>query len=86
MRYAAPYLSNTAEAVVKLNAAIKAAALQFEKLPKKPVQRGGAVWSWVTTGGCPGHLPRLRRGDPGLSSRTTGRRQSGLSCEPCFET
>ena len=34
MRYAAPYLSDTAEAVVKLNAAIKAAALQFEKLPK----------------------------------------------------
>ena len=32
--YAAPYLSDTAEAVVKLNAAIKAAALQFEKLPK----------------------------------------------------
>ena len=34
VRYAAPHLSNTAEAVVKLNAAIKAAALQFEKLPK----------------------------------------------------
>ena len=34
MRYAAPYLSDTAEALVKLNAAIKAAALQFEKLPK----------------------------------------------------
>ena len=34
LRYAAPYLSDTAEAVVKLNAAIKAAALQFEKLPK----------------------------------------------------
>ena len=34
IRYAAPYLSDTAEAVVKLNAAIKAAALQFEKLPK----------------------------------------------------
>ena len=34
VRYAAPYLSDTAEAVVKLNAAIKAAALQFEKLPK----------------------------------------------------
>ena len=34
VRYAAPYLSNTAETVVKLNAAIKAAALQFEKLPK----------------------------------------------------
>ena len=33
VRYAAPYLSDTAEAVVKLNAAIKAAALQFEKLP-----------------------------------------------------
>ena len=33
-RYAAPYLSGTAEAVVNLNAAIKAAALQFEKLPK----------------------------------------------------
>ena len=35
LRYAAPYLSDTAEAVVKLNAAIKAAALQFEKLPKE---------------------------------------------------
>ena len=34
VRYAAPYLSDTAEAVVKLNTAIKAAALQFEKLPK----------------------------------------------------
>ena len=34
VRYAAPYLSNMAEAVVKLNAAIKAVALQFEKLPK----------------------------------------------------
>ena len=34
VRYAAPYLSDTAEAVVKLNAAIKAAALQFEKLPR----------------------------------------------------
>ena len=34
VRYAAPYLFDTAEAVVKLNAAIKAAALQFEKLPK----------------------------------------------------
>ena len=36
VRYAAPYLSYTAEAVVKLNTAIKAAALQFEKLPKDP--------------------------------------------------
>ena len=36
MRYAAPYLSDTAEAVIKLNTAIKAAALQFEKLPKDP--------------------------------------------------
>ena len=34
VRYAAPYLSDTAKAVVKLNAAIKAAVLQFEKLPK----------------------------------------------------
>ena len=34
-RYTAPYLSDTVEAVVKLNAAIKAAALQFEKLPKE---------------------------------------------------
>ena len=32
--YAVPYLSDTAEAVIKLNTAIKAAALQFEKLPK----------------------------------------------------
>ena len=32
--YAVPYLSDTAEAVVKLNAAIKAAALQFENLPR----------------------------------------------------
>ena len=34
VRYAAPYLPDTAEAVIKLNTAIKAAALQFEKLPK----------------------------------------------------
>ena len=34
VRYAAPYLSDTAEAVIQLNTAIKAAALQFEKLPK----------------------------------------------------
>ena len=34
VRYAAPYLSDTAEAVVKLNVAIKTAALQFEHLPK----------------------------------------------------
>ena len=34
VRCAAPYLSDTAETVVKLNAAIKAAALQFENLPK----------------------------------------------------
>ena len=34
VRYAAPCLSDTAETVVKLNAAIKAAALQFENLPK----------------------------------------------------
>ena len=34
VRYAAPYLSDTAEVVVKLNTAIKAAALQLEKLPK----------------------------------------------------
>ena len=32
--YAAPYLSDSAEAVVKLNTAIKAAVLQFEKLAK----------------------------------------------------
>ena len=44
VRYAAPYLSDTAEAVIKLNTAIKAAALQFEKLPKDlsnvPVRSG----------------------------------------------
>ena len=34
VRYAAPHLSDTAEAVIKLNTAIKAAAPQFEKLPK----------------------------------------------------
>ena len=34
VRYAAPRLSDMAEAVIKLNTAIKAAALQFEKLPK----------------------------------------------------
>ena len=43
VRYAAPYLSDTAEAVVKLNTAIKAAALQFEKLPKE--LSNVAVWS-----------------------------------------
>ena len=62
VRYAEPYLSDTAEAVIKLNTAIKAAALQSKKLPKV-VQRGGAVGSWVTVGGCPGNMPRLRRGD-----------------------
>ena len=34
VRYAVLYLPDTAEAAVKLNAAIKAAALQFENLPK----------------------------------------------------
>ena len=34
VRYAAPYLSDTPETVVKLNAAIKAAALQFKNVPK----------------------------------------------------
>ena len=34
VRYAAPYLSDTAAEVVRLNAAIKTAALQFENLPK----------------------------------------------------
>ena len=34
VRYVVPYLSHTAETVVKLNASIKAAALQFENLPK----------------------------------------------------
>ena len=34
VRYTAPYVSDTAEAVIKLNTAIQAAALQFEKLPK----------------------------------------------------
>ena len=43
MRYAAPYLSDMAGAVVKLNAAIKAAALQCEKLPKN--LSNVAVWS-----------------------------------------
>ena len=33
--YAVPYLSDTAEPLIKLNTAIKAAALQFEKLPKQ---------------------------------------------------
>ena len=32
--YAAPHLSDTAQAVVKVNAAIKTTALQFENLPK----------------------------------------------------
>ena len=36
VRYAAPYLSNTAEEVVRLNAAMKTAALQFEDLPNDP--------------------------------------------------
>ena len=43
VRYAAPYLSDTAEAVIKLNTAIKAAALQFEKLPKD--LSNVAVWT-----------------------------------------
>ena len=34
VRYVAPYLSDAAVGVVRLNAAIKAAALQFESLPK----------------------------------------------------
>ena len=40
LRYAAPYLSDAAETVVKLSAAIKAAALQFENLPKDPSNPG----------------------------------------------
>ena len=43
VRYAAPYLWNTAEAVVKLNTTIKAAPLQFQKLPKD--LSNVAVWS-----------------------------------------
>ena len=34
VRYVAPYLADTPDAVIKLNTAIKAAVLQFEKLPK----------------------------------------------------
>ena len=34
VRYAVPYLSDTAEEVVRLNAAIKTAALQLQNLPK----------------------------------------------------
>ena len=34
VRYAAPYPSDMAEAVVQLNATIKTAALQFENMPK----------------------------------------------------
>ena len=34
VRYAAPHLSDTAEEVVRLNAAIKNASLRFENLPK----------------------------------------------------
>ena len=44
IRYATPYLSDTAETVVKLNAASKAAALQFEKRPRTcPTWRCGLV-------------------------------------------
>ena len=64
VRYAAPYLSDTAEAVIKLNTAIKSAALQFE-IAQGPVQSSGAVGSWVTVGEGPGYLPRLCRGDHG---------------------
>ena len=77
VRYAAPYLSDTAEAVVRLNAAIKAAALQFEKQPKD--LSNVAMRS--------GH--GLRLADVQVicrDSRTTGQRQSGRSCGPCFET
>ena len=42
VRYAAPYLSGMAEAAVKLNAAIKTAALQFENVPKN-LSKWGAV-------------------------------------------
>ena len=48
VRYAAPYLSDTGETVVKLNAAIKAAALQFENLPRD--LSNVAVWSGHVTG------------------------------------
>ena len=34
VRYAAPYLSDTAEEVVRLNATIKTTAVPFENLPK----------------------------------------------------
>ena len=43
VRYAAPYLSNTAEAVLMLNAAIKTTALQIENLCKD--LSNVAVWS-----------------------------------------
>ena len=35
----------------------------IQEAAQGPVQRSGAVGSWVTVGGCPGYLPRLRRGD-----------------------
>ena len=85
VRYAAPYLSDTAEAVVKLNAAIKAAALQFEKLPK---DLSNVAVRYVMD--CAWRMYRLSAATPShqpwLNSCTTGRRRSGMSCEPCFET
>ena len=44
MQYAAPHMSDAAATVVKLNAAIKAAALQFKTCPRTcPTWRCGLV-------------------------------------------
>ena len=47
VRYAAPYLSDTAETVVKLNACHQSCGLAVRESAEGPVQRGGAVWSWT---------------------------------------
>ena len=55
MRYASPYISHTAEAMVKLNTTIKTAALYFENLPTHlPNVACGVVTgsSWRMSGSC----------------------------------
>ena len=65
VRYAAPYLSDTAEAVMKAEYCHQGCVPAGREAAQGPVQRGGAVRSWATVGGCPGYMPRLRRGDHG---------------------
>ena len=71
VQYAAPYLSDTAEAVVKLNAAIKAAALEFENLPKDLSNVAVRSGHGLRLTKFPSHMPQkvIRRITEGLYRR-----------------